>query len=148
MPIRTVKQHSDRGSIKELGTGDNEPATPFELRLKHMYEYAVASRDEAMQASLGFIVMNNPGDRSAYPVNLYRHREYIKSLNAKLADEINKTAQEIELCLSTSYHEKQIQDVFAYHAKRAHDVILDNTIVKTASPDVYVSPTRSFRRVR
>ena len=140
MPIRTVKQHSDRGSIKSLESGENEPPTALELRMKELYEYATVTKDENLKASVGFIVMNAPGDKSAFPITLYRHREYIKSLNEKLASEIAQTAKEIELCL------QPVEE--PYHMKRARDIVLDNTITKTASSDVYVSPTRSFKRVR
>ena len=142
MPIRTVKQHSDRGSIKTLidNSGDNEPPTTLELRMKELYEYATATRDENLKASVGFIVMNVPGDKSAFPITLYRHREYVRSLNEKLASEIAQTAKEIELCLQPAEEPS--------YMKRARDLILDNTIMKTASSDVYAPPTRSFTRVR
>jgi hypothetical protein len=142
MPIRTVKQHSDRGSIKTLvdNSGDNEPPTTLELRMKELYEYATVIRDDDLKNSVGFIVMNEPGDKAAFPITLFRHREYVKSLNDKLAAEIATTAKEIELCLQPAEE--------PYQMKRARDIVLDNTIKKTASSDVYVSPTRSFTRVR
>ena len=83
MPIRRVKQYSDRGSIKDLhhGDDDNYPPTDLELRLKQLYEHAVATRDQALSDSLGFITMNS---QSIDPVSVYRHREYVESLKAKL----------------------------------------------------------------
>lgn len=83
MPIRRVKQYSDRGSIKDLHNGDddNYPPTDLELRLKQLYEHAVATRDQNLSDSLGFITMNS---QSLDPVSVYRHREYVESLKTKL----------------------------------------------------------------
>ena len=99
MSIRRVKQQSDRGSIRDLANGDDEklPPTEEELRLKKLYEHSLATRDDALLASLGLIAINGaPKD----PIAIYRHKEYIDSLKEKLAEQIKQTADELAPCFA------------------------------------------------
>src|SRR5580692_6741552 len=103
MPIRPVtKKYSDRGSIKDISEGfymtPNEPATPLELRMKELYEYSQQTRDANLQRELGFIVMSEPGNKSAFPVTVFRHREYINSLSQEMKDSIEQHKQALEEC--------------------------------------------------
>lgn len=147
MPIRRVQQQSDRGSIRDLANGDDEklPPTEEELRLKKLYEHSLATRDDALLASLGLIAINGaPKD----PVALYRHKEYIESLKEKLAEQIKQTADELAPCFavpddrdnSTTFELARIK----WKQKEALSIISDDgPIVKNAS----AWPRRSFRRV-
>lgn len=109
MVIRTVKKHSDRGSIKDLVSSIGDPydtsPTEEELKLKKLYEHAEATRDQRLKESLGFIVMANSGDRASFPISIYRHREYIVSLSAERSAEIEKVKQELSACFSQDFRE-------------------------------------------
>src|ERR1700679_2286671 len=101
MPYRTVKPHSDRGSLRDLkeklesGNDDKLPATPFELRVKELYESAMIQKDEALIESLGLIAISgSPKD----PVSIFRHREYVNSLSKKLANQVAQSKSELEAC--------------------------------------------------
>ena len=147
MPIRRVQQQSDRGSIKDLANGDDEklPPTEEELRLKALYEHGLATRDDALVASLGLIAINGaPKD----PIAIYRHKEYIDSLKEKLAEQIKQTADELAPCFAAP-DDRDNSVVFElsrirWKQKESLSIISDDgPIVKSAS----TSPRRSFRRV-
>lgn len=154
MPYRTVRPRSDRGSIKDLAyISDeyNDAPTPEELELKQKYEHAQATRDQQLQDSLGFIVMPNAGDRSAFPISVYRHREYINSLSQKRAVQIEKTKQELAGCfpselkkLTSNERVSQYKQIFSRQAVLSQGELL----IKVASADVSVQSKRSFRRSR
>jgi hypothetical protein len=153
MPIRTAKQHSDRGSIKDLvnqidSLYDSSYApTDEELKLKNLYEHAQATNDEGLQSALGFIVMPQAGDRSAFPITVYRHREYVNSLSKKIADKIEKTKKELEACFNapdkTLVRIAQLKQVIARQT-----VLSSGTLIKIAGTGASGQKTRSFRRVR
>lgn len=113
MPIRSVKKYSDRGSLIDLivarvAKGDelyDTSPTEEELRLKKLYEHAEATRDQQLKESLGFIVMPNPGDRAAFPISVYRHREYIASLSMERAAQIEQVKQELVGCFTQEFRE-------------------------------------------
>ena len=148
MPYRTVKPHSDRGSIKDLAdpTTANYAPTDEELRLKNLYEYAQSTNDEGLQDALGFIVMPQAGDRSAFPISIHRHREYVNSLSKKIADKIEKTKKELEACFNyptkTSVRITQLKQATARQA-----VLASGTLIKIAGAGGSGQKTRSFRRV-
>jgi hypothetical protein len=147
MPFRRVQQQSDRGSIKDLANGDDEklPPTEEELRLKKLYEHGLATRDEALLASLGLIAINGaPKD----PIAIFRHKEYIESLKGKLAEQIKQTSDELAPCFAvpddranrTTFELARIK----WKQEGSLNTILDDgSLVKNAS----TTPRRSFRRV-
>lgn len=147
MPIRRVQQQSDRGSIKDLHNGDDEkfPPTPFELRVKKLYEHSLATRDQALIESLGLIAVNvAPKD----PVSLYRHREYVKQLEAKLGDKLEQTKQELAGCFFYNDHSDS-PEMKKQASSRNAILVNEEKIIKVAS-SAQVEPTsvkRSFRRV-
>lgn len=145
MVYRTVKQYSDRGSIKDiqkavvddLREDKNLPPTTFELRLKSLYEHAIIGHDQDLIDSLGLIVMSGPPNN---PVSIMRHREYVNSLkNKKANDSIPEFLFDLEHMSNKMINSK-------YKQIRALNVILDDELVKVASSE-YKSPLRSFRRV-
>lgn len=148
MAIRAVKQRSDRGSIKDLQNGDdnNYPATPIELRLKELYEYATVTRNEELQNSLGLVPINGaPND----PISIFRHREYVESLSAKLADKIEQTKKELEGCFDSGYNTLNYQMSLSEKKQNHHKSIVLKTaaLTKLASyNDKYQVFVRSFRR--
>ena len=150
MPIRQVKQQSDRGSIKDIQNGDDEkcPPTPYELRIKGLYEHALMTRDQVLLDSLGLVAINGaPKD----PISIFRHREYVTFLSNKLADKIKKTTEELAGCFSSDYsNAPQEMKWSRYKQQRATEIILaDQDMMKVADADgnSYTRVLRSFRRV-
>lgn len=145
MPIRSVKPRSDRGNIKDVfndnDLGNNEPPDPMELRMRDLYEYASLHKDEVLKESLGFIVMNQPGDKSAFPITLYRHREYVNSLNKKMSDRIAKTSLELSKYISYPPESSSMK-------KSLSAVLNSNELIKVAGIGTYTKPQSSFKRVR
>jgi len=79
MPTRTVRQHSDRGKIKDLArssdiTEGNITPTPFELRMKKLFEFAQLCNDQRLQSALGFITTDYVSDKNSLPLTVYRVR--------------------------------------------------------------------------
>lgn len=150
MPIRRVQQQSDRGSIRDLANGDDEkyPPTPYELRLKGLYEHAMVTRDQALLESLGLIAINGSAKD---PISVFRHREYVKSLSEKLSEQIKQTSQEIEGCLAVDDSDTPQELKWSrYKQARAQSLITQGEdMVKVAHADgtTSVKPLRSFRRV-
>ncbi|HEY5267804.1 MAG TPA: hypothetical protein VII94_01565 [Candidatus Saccharimonadales bacterium] len=147
MAIRVVKQRSDRGSIKDLQNGDDEhyPATPIELRLKELYEYATVTRNEELQNSLGLVpIVGATND----PVSIFRHREYVESLSAKMADKIEQTKKELEGCFESSCtlnYQMRLSEIKRNHHKSI--VLKSAALTKLASYNgKYQVFVRSFRR--
>ncbi len=154
MPYRTVKPYSDRGSLKDIKerqeSGDDKlPATNFELRVKELYEHAMVRKDEALIESLGLVAINgSPTD----PVSIFRHREYVNSLSAKLAGQIEESKLELDACFVDSTptmnsvpEEMKLTD---YKQLRSRCAILEpESITKVASADYDPTARRSFRRV-
>lgn len=150
MPIRRVQQQSDRGSIQNLQNKNEEefPPTDYELRVKELYEHALVTRNQALVDSLGLIPLNGSAND---PVSIFRHREYVKSLSAELADKIQQAAKEIESCLHVD-ESSLPQEIKWSRYKQSHSLAAiteDIDIVKVASADgqTYTRPKRSFRRV-
>jgi hypothetical protein len=99
MPIRTVKQYTDRGKIKDLAKpGEvNEPETipsPSELRMKKLYEYAQLHKDQLLQSALGFITTDYISDKNALPLSAYRIRTIIEDIKAKSGGKIDQLSQQ------------------------------------------------------
>lgn len=143
MPIRRIKQQSDRGSIKDIQNGEDEkfPPTAQELRLKGLYELGLSTRDEALLSSLGFIAVTSAPTN---PVSWYRHKELVEKLASNLGAQLEQTKQELSAYFDFIYpDEVQLNEI---RQKESLSTILqkDEEIVKTASAD----SLRSFRRVK
>lgn len=101
MPIRRVKQYSDRGSIKNLSK-DAEPELPpepFELRMKEMYEFAVLNKDKQLQAQTGFITTDYIGDKTVLPLSAYRIRQVVADIKAREPG-IEQFTEELGQCIT------------------------------------------------
>ena len=100
MPIRTVKQHTDRGKIKDLARTievvESEVApSPFELRMKKLFEFAQLCKDTNMQAALGVITTDYIADKNALPLSAYRIRQMISDIKSKSSGEIDRLSQDL-----------------------------------------------------
>jgi hypothetical protein len=156
MAIRTVKKYSDRGSLRDLvvaraARGDelcDAPPTEEELELKKLYEYAEHTQNDDLKEALGFIVMPNSGDRSAFPVSVYRHREYIASLSEKRAVEIEQTKLQLAGCFGEEFKPKLVRKHFLKQEMSKSAILSDNSsMVKIASTSIWSKLKRSFSRV-
>lgn len=100
MPIRIVKQRSDRGKIKnlarpfEVGEPETDPSS-FELRLKKLFEFAQLCRDSKLQAALGFITTDYISDKNALPLIAYRVRQMIDDIKSKSSTDFNQLSQDL-----------------------------------------------------
>ena len=147
MAIRAVKQRSDRGSIKNLQNGDDEyyPPTAIELRLKELYEYATVTRNEELQNSLGLIPISGATND---PISIFRHREYVDSLSAKMADKIEETKKILEGCFDSGYtlnYQMRLSETKQNHHQSI--ILKSAAITKLASYNgKYQVFVRSFRR--
>lgn len=151
MPIRPVtKKYSDRGSIKDIAEGfymtPNEPATPLELRMKELYEYSQQTRDANLQRELGFIVMSEPGNKSAFPVTVFRHREYVNSLSQEMKDSIEATKKLLEGCFTADPPRTARMQQFKQVTAR-QTVLQTGGMIKNASAGASQLVKRSFKRV-
>ena len=155
MPYRTVKKYSDRGSLKDLVQVQPEDLysiepTPQELRLKRIYEQSLLNKDSKLADSVGFIIMPESGNRASYPVSLYRHREYVKSLSAKLSNEINQFQNELSAYFNPVEDLPFEMKISQASRQRSLQTILgsETLLIKIAGQNVSVNKKRSFRRVR
>jgi hypothetical protein len=150
MPYRTVPPQSDRGSIKDLANGDDEklPPTEEELRLKSLYEHSLATRDDALLASLGLIAINGaPKD----PIAIFRHKEYVDSLKEKLAEQIQKSADELALCFAApeAPPPTELRYMKARQEDARRNIQPETELVKQAScSGTSTIKENSFRRVK
>ncbi len=138
MPIRKVKQHSERGSIKDLIAQveksvlpEEFPPTSSEIRMKKLFEHAQACRDKKMMAALGIITTDYIQDKDALPLSAYRIKQIIDDIKAKSPGKIEKLQAQFEGCFDSGISDKLLD----YLAKRR---------VKTAS----VKRPPAFRRVK
>ena len=100
MPVRAAKQHTDRGSIKDLvqrQSGEmsavaEDPFLPSELRMKKLYEYAQLHKDQKLRSALGFITTDYIADKNALPLSIYRIRKTVDEIKSKSSDKINQLA--------------------------------------------------------
>lgn len=102
MPIRTVKQHSARGSLKYIANArrkayqeslEIEP-TSFELRIRSLFEFAESTKDKELQSTLGFITTDYIADKNALPLIAYRIRHEVADIKSK-SPGIDKLSQEL-----------------------------------------------------
>lgn len=148
MPYRTVKPRSDRGSIKDLANGETpyEPPTQEELRLKELYEIAETNRDQQLKNALGFIVM--PYGKDISPVSVYRHREYVQSLSAEAAEQIEKMKQELSACFNPGPIHKQARMQFFKKLASSHAILEEEPMIKVAGTHMraHAHAKSSFKR--
>jgi len=125
MPIRSVPQRSDRGKIKDLSKDllldNDEPPTPYEIRLKKLYEFSETYNNKELQSSLGFITTNYISDKNALPLSVYRIRQLVNEIKSKSPDTINQLSQQIG---------RYIQDGISVYAMA---YLAKKTLIKTAS---------------
>jgi len=128
MSIRAVKQHSDRGSLKDLVTKAKESATselkylPSELRIKQLYEYAQLNKDSKLQSATGFITTDYISDKNALPLSIYRLRKIVDDIRSKSGGKIDELAQQFSSC----FEEKLSEALYKEYVKQ-------KAMVKTAS---------------
>jgi hypothetical protein len=102
MPIRTVKQHSDRGSIKNLVAKSNEAAeaeyqpSPSELRMKKLFEYSQKNKDAGLQSALGFITTDYISDKTALPLSVYRIRKLVDDIRSRPDSKVSQLKQQFD----------------------------------------------------
>lgn len=128
MPIRTVKQRSERGSLKDLANASELAAEsqyqplPSELRMKTLFEYAQLNKDQDLQSSLGIITTDYISDKNALPLSVYRIRKIVADIKSKSGAQIDQLSQQFLQCLSSELSPETVD----YFNKR-------NLRVKTAS---------------
>lgn len=134
MPIRKVKQSSDRGSIKNLDERhDSEiPLTSSEQRLKAIYDRAKQSNDAGILEGLGFITTDYVHDKDALPLTVYRIKQIVADIKSKSSEPIDQFGQE----LSKIFKIEHTIESDAYWEKRK--------MVKSAS----ITKPPVFRRVK
>ena len=98
MPIRTVKQHSDRGKISELARSEDIVVstlnpTRFENRLLKLYEYAKQNNDENLLAASGFITTDYISDKNSLPLSIYRLRQTVDDIKSKSSSQIDSLSE-------------------------------------------------------
>lgn len=151
MPIRSVTQkYSDRGSIKDIAQGitmtPNEPPTSLELRMRDLYQLATETQNKDLQRELGFIVMSEPGNKAAFPVTVFRHREYINSLSQELKDRIAKNKEVLEECFNHPSIPALRMPIYK-QCNALNTILQPGEMIKNASVGASVSIKRSFRRI-
>lgn len=107
MPIRAVKQYSDRGKLKNLEKVENPysltalatPA-PSEVRFKKLYDFAKANKDNNLQAALGIITTDYIEDKNALPLSIYRLRQIVADIKSKSSGAIDEFAVQLIGCMS------------------------------------------------
>lgn len=136
MPIRKVKQNSDRGSIKDLAAGDlpaNDPLSTAELRLQKLFNYSINNNDRALQSSLGIISVPNISKTNAMPIAVYHIRQIVDDIKSRSGAEINNLQQQFSEYITSEISPEDMKKL----DKRA--------MIKTASKRK--SPFPIFRRV-
>lgn len=136
MSIRRVKQHTDRGNIKDLQPHEVEvelykgPFTTAELRFKKLYEYSQQHKDAKLQQSMGIITTDYIDDKTALPLSVYRIKKIVEDIKSRSGSQIEKLEEQI----AGHLHNPVSEELLDY---------LSSKRIKTASPRK--SPI--FRRV-
>lgn len=100
MPIRTVKQHTDRGKIKdlvvasEIAAESQDQPSPSELRMKKLFEYAQLTKNQKLLDALGFITTDYISDKNALPLSVYRIRQMVTDIKSKSSGNIDLLSQQ------------------------------------------------------
>lgn len=105
MPIRAVKQYSDRGKIKNLAKVEDcyqpeEAPIPSELRMKRLVKFAELTKDKGLQSAMGFITTDYIADKNAIPLSAYRIRQVVADIKSKSSGQIDELSQEFQSCIS------------------------------------------------
>lgn len=105
MPIRPVKQYSDRGKIKNLAKAEDcyqpeEAIIPSELRMQKLVEFSESTRDKGLQSAMGFITTDYIADKNAIPLSAYRIRQVVADIKSKSSGEIDELSQIMQSCIS------------------------------------------------
>jgi hypothetical protein len=97
MPIRKVKQYSDRESIKNLSEriASEEPLSASEVRMQKLFDFAQKTHDSSMQAALGLITTDYIADKNAIPLSAYRIRQMVADIKSKSSSGIDELSQEL-----------------------------------------------------
>lgn len=101
MPIRTVKHHSDRGSLKNIvkdQEGNDIKPLPSELRLKKLFEYSKLHKNEKLLSALGFITTDYIEDKNAIPLSVYRLRKIVDDISSRPDSKISEIKNQLEQC--------------------------------------------------
>lgn len=100
MAIRTVKQYSDRGSLKALTQRqeDEVPFTSSELRIKKLYDYASTHADARLLDCLGFVTTDYIENKNAIPLSVYRLRKIVSDIVSKSGSKILELKQNLDNC--------------------------------------------------
>lgn len=141
MPIRTVKQYSDRGSLKNLSQRheDEVPYSTIELRIKKLYDYAHTHADASVLDCLGFITTEYINDKNALPLSVYRLRKIVSDISNKSGNKILKMKQDLDNCFFSS--EKHCLTAIKSESRQRE------SLIKVASADRSLDLSkRSFRR--
>lgn len=123
MPIRTVKQHTDRGKIKDLVARVGEPAMPeiepssSELRMKKLYEFAQICKDKKLQDAIGFITTDYIADKNAIPLSAYRIRQMVADIKAKSPGKIEALEQQFSDCFAEPMSPEALDYLNKKHAR-------------------------------
>lgn len=103
--MKTKKIYSDRGSLSDLvnrlsnqNIFDEVEPSPYELRIKKLYEFAELHKNNELKDSLGFVTTDYISDKNALPLSIYRLREIVSSLKAKPNNKINELTNELSAC--------------------------------------------------
>jgi hypothetical protein len=94
MPVRKAKQYSDRGKISDLAKAEDivastEPVTPFESRIRKMFEFAKLNNDEKLLAATGIITTDYISDKNSLPLSVYRLRKIVSDIKSKSSAQID-----------------------------------------------------------
>lgn len=105
MPIRAVKQYSDRGKIKNLARAEDcyqpeEAPIPSELRMKRLVDFAESTKDKKLQSAMGFITTDYIADKNAIPLTAYRIRQVVADIKSRSSGQIDELSQEFQSCIS------------------------------------------------
>jgi hypothetical protein len=134
MPIRKIKQYSDRGKLSDIHSGLPEAgvntATDLELRLSKLYDYGCKTNDDKLKKSSGFITTDYISDKNALPLSIYRLRKIVEDIKSKSGSEIQIISEQMAKCIAC-----EIPEEIKYFARK--------NIFKNAS----INKPPVFRRV-
>ena len=121
MSIRRVKQHSDRGSIKDIAkpgeAEDKSLPSASELRMKKLYEFAQATRNPKLQSAIGFITTDYISDKNALPLSVYRIKQMVEDIKATSAGKIDQLALQLEGCMKDEIGAEAIEYITKKRAR-------------------------------
>jgi len=114
MSIRKVKQYSDRGKIKDLGSRHESeaPTLPSELRLKKLYEYAKLHNDVGILNALGFITTEYVGDKNALPLTVYRIKQIVADISSRPGSKVQELKEFFDRCINPSLSQEAMDYLF------------------------------------